>query len=62
MDAKIQEFLIGGLLGVFAVIALFAASRSEGAGQWGGVAVFAILIGLIFYRIARVKHGNGAAH
>jgi len=62
MDAKIQEFLIGGVLAVFAVIALFAAARAEGAGQWGGVAVFAILIGLIFYRISTVKHGNGAAH
>ena len=61
MDAKIQEFAIGGLLGVFAVVSLFAAARAEGAGQWAGVAVFAILVGLIFYRITRVKY-DGSGH
>jgi hypothetical protein len=60
MDAKIQEFLIGGVLAVFAVISLFAAARSEGVGEYGALAVFAILIGLIFYRISLVKHDTTA--
>jgi crotonobetainyl-CoA:carnitine CoA-transferase CaiB-like acyl-CoA transferase len=58
MDAKIQEFFMGGVLALFAIVALFSAARSEGAGQYGGVAVFAILIGLIFYRISTAKHGG----
>ena len=62
MDAKIQEFAIGGVLSVFAVISLFSAARSEGVGQYGALAVFAILIGLIFWRISLVKHNNDAAH
>jgi uncharacterized membrane protein len=60
MDAKIQEFLIGGLLALFAVISLFVAARAEGVGEYGALAVFAILIGLIFYRISLVKHDNAA--
>ncbi len=62
MDAKIQEFLIGGLLAAFALVALFAGARSEGAGEYGAVAVAAIFIGLIFWRISLVKHNNDAAH
>jgi 4-hydroxybenzoate polyprenyltransferase len=64
MDAKIQEFLMGGLLALFALIALFAAARSEGGvGQYGACAVAAIFVGLIFYRISLVKHDNNdAAH
>ncbi len=58
MDAKIQEFLIGGLLALFALIALFVAARAEGVGEYGALAVFAFLIGLIFYRISLVKHDN----
>jgi hypothetical protein len=60
MDEKVQEFLIGGLLAVFAVICLFVAARAEGVGQYGALAIFAILIGLIFYRISLVKHDNTA--
>jgi hypothetical protein len=64
MDAKttstIQEFLIGGVLAVFAVISLFVAARSEGVGEYGALAFFALLVGLIFYQITRVKHGDGA--
>jgi crotonobetainyl-CoA:carnitine CoA-transferase CaiB-like acyl-CoA transferase len=62
MDEKIQEFLIGGVLAVFAVISLFVAARAEGVGQYGALALFAILIGLIFYRISLAKHGNDVAH
>ncbi len=63
MDAKSQEFVIGGVLAVFAVISLFSAARAEGVGQYGALAVFAILIGLIFWRITLVKHDNSdAAH
>jgi hypothetical protein len=60
MDAKLQEFLIGGVLAVFAVIALFAAARSEGVGEYGSIAVAAVFVGLIFYRISTVKHDNSA--
>jgi hypothetical protein len=60
MDAKIQEFAIGGLLALFAVISLFVAARTEGVGQYGALVVFAALIGLIFYQITRVKHDNAA--
>ena len=56
-----QEFIIGGVLGVFAVIALFAAAHAEGPGQYGGVAVFVVLVGLIFYRISGAKFGAGGA-
>jgi hypothetical protein len=59
---KIQEFAIGGVLALFAVIALFAAARSSGIMEYGCVAVAAIFVGLIFYRIAAVKHGSSGAH
>jgi hypothetical protein len=60
----IEKFVLGGVLGLFALISLFVAARhGEGASYWGGLAFFAICIGLIFYQITRVKHGNGdAAH
>jgi len=55
----IEKFATGGLIGVFAVIALFSAARhGEGAGYWGGLAVFALLIGMIFYLITRAKFGS----
>jgi len=61
---KIEKFVLGGVLGLFALISLFVAARhGEGASYWGGLGFFAICIGLIFYQITRVKHGNGdAAH
>jgi hypothetical protein len=61
---SIEKFVLGGVLGLFALISLFVAARhGEGASYWGGLAFFAICIGLIFYQITRVKHGNGdAAH
>jgi hypothetical protein len=66
MDTKttstIQDFAIGGVLAVFAVIALFAAARSDGVGEYGSVAVAALFIGLIFYQITRVKHGGNGSH
>ena len=63
MNEKTQEFLIGGILAVFAVVALFAAARSQaGVGQYGAVAIAAVLVGLIFWRISLVKHHNDAAH
>jgi hypothetical protein len=59
----IEKFLTGGVLGIFAVIALFVASRhGEGASYWGGLAFFAICIGLIFYQITGTKHGSSDAH
>jgi FtsH-binding integral membrane protein len=60
----IEKFVTGGVLGIFAVIALFVASRhGEGASYWGGLGFFAICIGLIFYQITGVKHGSGdSAH
>ena len=60
---KIEKFVLGGVLGLFALIALFVAARhGEGASYWGGLAFFAICIGLIFYQLTRVNHDNNAAH
>jgi hypothetical protein len=57
----IERFLIGGVLGVFAIISLFVAARhGEGASYWGGLAFFAICIGLIFYQITGAKRGDTA--
>jgi hypothetical protein len=58
--SKIQEFGIGGVLALFALVALFAGARSTGVMQYGCVAVAAIFVGLIFYRISAVKHDNSA--
>ena len=61
----IEKFFGGGVLGVFAIICLFVASRhDEGASYWGGLGLFAILIGMIFYLITRAKFGSDgdAAH
>ena len=61
----IEKFATGGVLALFAIIALFVAARhGEGASYWGGLAFFAICIGLIFYQIAGAKHGSNrdAAH
>ena len=60
---KIEVFALNGVVAVFAVISLFAAARhGEGASYWGGLGVFAICIGIIFWQITRVKHDNDAAH
>jgi hypothetical protein len=57
----IERFLIGGVLGVFAIISLFVAARhGEGASYWGGLAFFAICIGLIFYQITGAKPASGS--
>ena len=54
----IEKFVLGGVLGIFAVISLFVAARhGEGASYWGGLTFFAVCIGLIFYQITLVKHG-----
>jgi FtsH-binding integral membrane protein len=59
----IEKFLMGGVLGLFAIISLFVASRhGEGASYWGGLAFFVICIGLIFYQITGTKHGGDNAH
>ena len=61
----IEKFVTGGVLGVFAIVALFVAARhGEGASYWGGLGVFAVLIGLIFYQISSVKYGadNDSTH
>jgi hypothetical protein len=60
----IEKFALNGLIALFALVSLFVAVRhSEGASYWGGLAFFAICIGLIFWQITRVKHDNGdAAH
>jgi hypothetical protein len=56
----IEKFLMGGVLGLFAVIAMFVAARhGEGASYWGGLGFFAICIGLIFYQISGVRHAKG---
>jgi uncharacterized membrane protein YccC len=56
---QIEKFLLGGVLGVFAIISLFVAARhSEGASYWGGLAFFAFCIGLIFYQISNAKFGG----
>jgi hypothetical protein len=59
-SSKLQEFAIGGVLALFAIVALFAAARSSGAMEYGCLAVAAIFVGLIFYRISAVKHGAGS--
>jgi FtsH-binding integral membrane protein len=52
----IEKFVMGGVLGLFAIISLFVAARhGEGASYWGGLAFFAICIGLIFYQITGAK-------
>jgi hypothetical protein len=60
----IEKFVLGGVLGLFAIISLFVAARhSEGASYWGGLVFFAICIGLIFYQIATAGSGNSkSAH
>jgi hypothetical protein len=61
----IEKFFTGGLLGLFAVICLFVAARhGEGASYWGGLALFVILVGMIFYLITRADFGSkhDAAH
>jgi len=56
----IEKFVIGGVLGLFAIISLFVAARhGEGASYWGGLAFFAICIGLIFYQITGAKQASG---
>ena len=56
----IEKFVIGGVLGLFAIISLFVAARhGEGASYWGGLAFFAICIGLIFYQITGAKQTSG---
>ncbi len=48
-----------GVLSLFALVSLFVAARhGEGGSYWGGLAVFAILIGLIFYQVTLVKFGR----
>lgn len=55
----IEKFVIGGVLGLFAIVSLFVASRhGEGASYWGGLAFFAICIGLIFYQLTLAKYGT----
>jgi FtsH-binding integral membrane protein len=56
----IEKFLIGGVLGLFAIVSLFVASRhGEGASYWGGIVFFVICIGLIFYQITGAKPASG---
>ncbi len=56
----IEKFVIGGVLGLFAIISLFVAARhGEGASYWGGIGFFAICIGLIFYQISGARHSSG---
>lgn len=56
----IEKFVLGGVLGLFAIVALFVAARhGEGASYWGGLVFFAVCIGLIFYQIAGAKFGGG---
>ena len=59
---QIEKFAMGGLLALFAVIALYVASRGEGVAYIGGLAFFAICIGLIFYQIAGVRYGENSKH
>ena len=57
--SAMEKFFWGGVLGLFAIISLFAASRhGEGASYWGGLGVFAIMIGLIFYMITSARFGE----
>jgi hypothetical protein len=52
----IEKFVLGGVIGLFAIIALFAAARhGEGGSYWGGLAVFVFMVGLIFYQITRAR-------
>jgi len=56
----IERFLYGGLIAVFAIVSLFVAARhGEGGSYWGGLAFFAICIGLIFYQITASKPASG---
>ncbi|HEY4162658.1 MAG TPA: hypothetical protein VGM59_06295 [Dongiaceae bacterium] len=55
----IEKFILGGVLGLFAIISLFVAARhSEGASYWGGLVFFVVCIGLIFYQITTAKPGD----
>lgn len=55
---QIEKFAMGGMLAIFALVALFVAARGEDAAYVGGLAFFAICIGLIFYQIAGVRFGE----
>jgi hypothetical protein len=59
---QVEKFALGGMLAVFAVVSLFVAAHGEGAAYWGGLAFFAICIGLIFYQIAGIRFGAESKH
>ena len=59
---QIEKFAMGGIMAAFAVISLYVAAHGEGAAYWGGLALFAIMIGLIFYQIAGIRFGAGDKH
>jgi hypothetical protein len=55
----IQKFIVGGGLGVFAVVALFLAARAgHGSVYQGGIVLFLYLVALIFAMIT--TSGSGA--
>ncbi|HVZ00269.1 MAG TPA: hypothetical protein VHA35_12235 [Dongiaceae bacterium] len=56
----IEKFATGGVIALFGIVSLFVAARhGEGASYWGGLAFFAICVGLIFYQITGAKPASG---
>lgn len=56
MKAEIERSVFMALLALFAVAALFIASRAgQGMPYWGGVGFSLFCVGLLFYSIAKVR-------
>lgn len=56
MKAEIERSIFMAVLALFAVAALFIASRAGyGTPYWGGLGFSAFCVGLLFYSIAKVK-------
>lgn len=59
MKAEIERSVFIALVALFAVAALFVASRAgHGAGYWGGIGFSAFCVGVLFYAIS--KFGKAA--
>lgn len=60
MKAEIERCIFMALVALFAVAALYVASRSgHGTPYWGGIGFSVFCIGILFYAIAK---GGRTAH
>jgi hypothetical protein len=61
--SSIVKFIVGGALGLFAILSLsIAAHAGERSAYEGGIVLFLYLIGLIFFMITRIKFEQGSGH